>query len=284
MKRGGVSATPPNMPLIIKIRKGRGNIIHRFPSSPYSGDVNPDRRGHDSGGKFKRRKRIRSVYGDLGNEIGGMKRLRKYFRPDKIGCSHREGWLENNLNSNLMSQDIYFVNEVPIIKLFNSSATYSFIFINHVKQLRLPIDYLSFDLVPSPLSDGLVVASKLYINCNFVIKDKTFFINLICLFLFEFELRNQPRSNKKSQYHIRLEEKRKLHSEYTTRIFSLVYIFLGSVSTLANVRDVTHVLTVLRPAILVPHHLLPHLVKTQTQAMTISRDHIIENTINTFKR
>ncbi|KAE9604330.1 hypothetical protein Lalb_Chr11g0070291 [Lupinus albus] len=53
MKRGGVSATPPNMPLIIKIRKGRGNIIHRFPSSPYSGDVNPDRRGHDSGGSLR---------------------------------------------------------------------------------------------------------------------------------------------------------------------------------------------------------------------------------------
>ncbi|XP_019418573.1 PREDICTED: uncharacterized protein LOC109329360 [Lupinus angustifolius] len=74
-----------------------------------------------------------------------------------------------------------FVNEVPLIVLYDSGSTHSFISINCVKQFGLSIDSLPFDLIVSTPTDAPVVAFMLRMNCPIVIKGRKFLIDLIFL-------------------------------------------------------------------------------------------------------
>jgi hypothetical protein len=65
--------------------------------------------------------------------------------------------------------------------LFDSGATHSFIFIDRVKQLNLPVRPLPFDLIVSTPTAKPLVADLVCLNCPIVIHNRRYLVDLICL-------------------------------------------------------------------------------------------------------
>ncbi|PNY16525.1 retrotransposon-related protein [Trifolium pratense] len=65
--------------------------------------------------------------------------------------------------------------------LFDSGATHSFISMDRVKQLNLPVTPLPFDLIISTPTAKPLVANLVCLNCPIVIHDRQYLVDLICL-------------------------------------------------------------------------------------------------------
>ena len=65
--------------------------------------------------------------------------------------------------------------------MFDSGATYSFISIESMKELNLPLSLLPFDLLVSTPTGGKVSTSQACLNCPIWVEGKPSVIDLVCL-------------------------------------------------------------------------------------------------------
>ena len=74
-----------------------------------------------------------------------------------------------------------FINGIPLLVLFDSGATHSFISCLCVEKLKLYVSSLNKDLVVETPTSGSVLTSDVCLNCPVEISGRTFLIDLICL-------------------------------------------------------------------------------------------------------
>lgn len=80
-----------------------------------------------------------------------------------------------------MIKGIGFLNQEPIIILFDSGATHSFIPCECALRLQLILCSLPCPLVVSTPAEGNIRTSLVCENCTLVISDRVFLVHLICL-------------------------------------------------------------------------------------------------------
>jgi len=73
-----------------------------------------------------------------------------------------------------------FINGIPLLVLFDSDATHSFISCSCVGKLKLFVSSLNKDLVVETPTSGSVLTSNVCLNCPVEISSRTFLIDLIC--------------------------------------------------------------------------------------------------------
>nr|KYP50190.1 hypothetical protein KK1_028080 [Cajanus cajan] len=78
-------------------------------------------------------------------------------------------------------QGMCFINGTPLIILYDSGATHSFISHACVSKLKSPISSLSFELIVETLTSGLVSTSDVCLKCPLSIDGRNFMVDLICL-------------------------------------------------------------------------------------------------------
>ncbi|KAF1892746.1 hypothetical protein Lal_00042639 [Lupinus albus] len=83
-------------------------------------------------------------------------------------------------NSDALIQGNFMVKGIPLVVLFDTGATHSFVSVGCVKQLSLQTKLLPFDLVMSTPTRSLVVVSMFVSQYPVVVNDRTFTIDLIC--------------------------------------------------------------------------------------------------------
>jgi len=84
------------------------------------------------------------------------------------------------LKSKDLIQGKCFISGIPLLVLFNSGATHSFISCSCVEKIKLSVSSLNKDLmIETPTSDS-VLTSNVCLNCLVEISGSTFFIDLIC--------------------------------------------------------------------------------------------------------
>ena len=81
-----------------------------------------------------------------------------------------------------------FIKNVPLIVLFDSGATHSFISNDCVKKLHLPVSKLPYDLCVSTPAEGKILTSHALLNCPIQVENKHSNISLICLPLSELDV------------------------------------------------------------------------------------------------
>jgi len=74
-----------------------------------------------------------------------------------------------------------FISGIPLLVLFDSGVTHSFISYLCVKKLKLCVSSLNKDLVVETLTSGYVLTSNVCLNCPVEISGRKFLIDLICL-------------------------------------------------------------------------------------------------------
>ena len=72
------------------------------------------------------------------------------------------------------------ISGIPLLVLFDSSATHSFISYLCVLNLKLSMSSLNKDLVVKTPTSGFVLTCNVYLNCLVEIFSRTFLIDLIC--------------------------------------------------------------------------------------------------------
>ncbi|KAF1879566.1 hypothetical protein Lal_00033223 [Lupinus albus] len=78
---------------------------------------------------------------------------------------------------------------IPLLVLFDSGATHSFISIECVDRLKLHTESLPFDLVVSTPTNVLVAVSTVVSRCLVVVNGRTFTVDLIGLPLSQLDLK-----------------------------------------------------------------------------------------------
>nr|KYP34338.1 hypothetical protein KK1_044729 [Cajanus cajan] len=78
-------------------------------------------------------------------------------------------------------QGMCFINGTPLIILYDSGATHSFISHACVSKLKLPISSLSFELIVETPTSGSVSTSDVCLKCPLSNDGRTFMVDLICL-------------------------------------------------------------------------------------------------------
>ena len=73
-----------------------------------------------------------------------------------------------------------FISGIPLLVLFDSDATHSFISCSCVEKLKLYVSILNKDLVVETPTSGSVLTSNVCLNCPVEISSRTFLIDLIC--------------------------------------------------------------------------------------------------------
>ena len=74
-----------------------------------------------------------------------------------------------------------FLKNNLLLALFDSRAIHSFIFIDCVKNLNLPLSFLPYNLLVSSLTGKKVYTSQAYLKCPILVKGKSSVIDLVCL-------------------------------------------------------------------------------------------------------
>ena len=80
-----------------------------------------------------------------------------------------------------MIKDTCFFKNTFLIVLFDLGAMHSFISIDCVKKLNLPLSSLPFNLLVSNPTGEKVSTSQACLNCLILVEGKLFVINLVCL-------------------------------------------------------------------------------------------------------
>jgi len=83
--------------------------------------------------------------------------------------------------SNDLIQGMFFISQVPLVLLYDSSATYSFISRVCVEKLALPVSSLKFDLIVDTPTSGFVLTSNVCLQCPVLISNRQFLIDLVVL-------------------------------------------------------------------------------------------------------
>nr|KYP32719.1 hypothetical protein KK1_046525 [Cajanus cajan] len=78
-------------------------------------------------------------------------------------------------------QGMCFINGTPLIVLYDSGATHSFISHACVPKLKLPVSALSFELIVETPTSGSVSTSDACLKCPLSIDGRNFMVDLICL-------------------------------------------------------------------------------------------------------
>ncbi|KAF1898466.1 hypothetical protein Lal_00042161 [Lupinus albus] len=73
------------------------------------------------------------------------------------------------------------VADIPLLVLFDSGATHSFVSVECVDRLKLKTESLPFDLVVSTPTSAPIVVSTVVSRCPVVVNGRTFTVDLICL-------------------------------------------------------------------------------------------------------
>ncbi|XP_020203267.1 uncharacterized protein LOC109788843 [Cajanus cajan] len=76
-------------------------------------------------------------------------------------------------------QGMCFINGTPLIVLYDSGATHSFI--SHTCVSKLPVSPLSFELIVETPTSGSVITSDVCPKCPLTIDGREFMVDLICL-------------------------------------------------------------------------------------------------------
>src|ERR1044072_6879715 len=76
----------------------------------------------------------------------------------------------------------------PLVVLFDSGATHSFISVDCVKRLELPVVDLPYELVVSTPATNSLVTSTACLQCPLAFEGRTFVVNLVCLELVQLDV------------------------------------------------------------------------------------------------
>ncbi|XP_057443196.1 uncharacterized protein LOC130734935 [Lotus japonicus] len=85
-------------------------------------------------------------------------------------------------------QGTCFMNGIPLVVLYDSGATHSFIAVNLVKRLRLATQSLVRKLIVSTPTGDTVSTTFLCKDCPLVIQDRNFVVSLVCLPLSQIDI------------------------------------------------------------------------------------------------
>ena len=80
------------------------------------------------------------------------------------------------------------ISETLLNALYDSGASYSFISLDCVRHLRLSISLLTLDIVVSTPTNNPVTTSQACLKCPISIDGRKFFVDLICLPLFQLDI------------------------------------------------------------------------------------------------
>ena len=83
--------------------------------------------------------------------------------------------------SDELIQGMCFISQVPLVVLYDSGATHSFISRVCVEKLALPVSSLKFDLIVNTPASGSVLTSDVCLQCPVLISDRQFLIDLVVL-------------------------------------------------------------------------------------------------------
>ena len=72
--------------------------------------------------------------------------------------------------------------------MFDSGATHSFIFVDCVEKLRLPVRELDMELVVSTPTEGIIITSSVCTKCPVIINGRKYKINMICIHMKDLEV------------------------------------------------------------------------------------------------
>ena len=78
-------------------------------------------------------------------------------------------------------QGMCFISQVPLVVLYDSGVTHSFISYVCVEKLTLPMSTLKFDLIVNTPASGFVLTSDVCLQCPVLIFDRQFLIDLVVL-------------------------------------------------------------------------------------------------------
>jgi len=74
-----------------------------------------------------------------------------------------------------------FVKGKTLNVLYDSGATYSFIFNYCVQHLNMSVFFLKTSLVVSTPTNDSVITNKVCLDCSLFIENRKFLVNLVCL-------------------------------------------------------------------------------------------------------
>ena len=78
-------------------------------------------------------------------------------------------------------QGMCFISHVPLVVLYDSGGTHSFISRVCVEKLALPVCSLKFDLIMDTPASGSVLTSNVCLQCPILISDRLFLVDLVVL-------------------------------------------------------------------------------------------------------
>jgi len=74
-----------------------------------------------------------------------------------------------------------FINGIPLLVMFDSGATHSFISYSCVRKFKLPVSSLNRNLIVETPTSGSLLTSDVCLDCPVEISGRTVLIDLICL-------------------------------------------------------------------------------------------------------
>ena len=81
--------------------------------------------------------------------------------------------------SDELIQCMCFISQVPLVVLYVSGATHSFISCSCVEKPALPVSSLKFDLIVNTPTSGSILTSDVCLQCPVLIFDRQFQIDLV---------------------------------------------------------------------------------------------------------
>ncbi|XP_028236628.1 uncharacterized protein LOC114415960 [Glycine soja] len=109
--------------------------------------------------------------GSLNNQSGQPRTTGRVFALSGVDAAQ----------SDELIQGMCFISQVPLVVLYDSGATHSFISRVCVEKLALPVSSLKFDLIVNTPASGSVLISDVCLQCPVLISDRQFLIDLVVL-------------------------------------------------------------------------------------------------------
>ncbi|XP_028199537.1 uncharacterized protein LOC114384054 [Glycine soja] len=116
--------------------------------------------------------------GGLNDQTGHPKATRRVFTLNGVEASKSKDLIQGEC----------FINGIPLLVLFDSSATHSFISYSCVEKSKLFVSSLNKNLIVETPTSGFVLNSDVCLDCPVEISGRTFLIDLICLPLSQIEV------------------------------------------------------------------------------------------------